>query len=107
MTIIQHKFQHEMFIPWGAINDQDSFITEEKPIVTTCDDIKAKVLVKSELHILSNEAKKIIWRLYGLSTDKYLAMWYSKIPEMYSMYFVQLKLEKIENDTTTGIPAKD
>lgn len=107
MTTLQHKFQEEIFIPYGAINDQEGFFTTEKPVITTQDGIIARVVMRNGFHILSNEAKQIIWRLYELTWDRYLYLWYGRILDMHSMYFIQLKLEKIEDDTTKSVPAED
>ena len=107
MTTLQHKFQEEIFIPYGAVNDQEGFFTTDRPVITTQDDIIARVVERRGFNILSDEAKQTIWRLYELTWDRYLRLWYGRIPDMHSMYFLYLKLEKIENDTTQSVPEEN
>lgn len=90
---IIHNFSEEILIPYSAITENTRFIMEKSPIILTADGRYAEVVEKKGLHILSNEAMMLIWRLYSLTLEKYLKVWHERCPDMMSMGFMYMKLK--------------
>lgn len=101
MYNIAHYFEEELIVPIIAIEDNMDFIMDNDPKLVTADFIESNIISQQEIHVLSEEAGVLIWKLYKLSTIDYLKRWYSKYPYMSSMIFIHLKLEK--NVTTEVI----
>lgn len=105
---LSHRFADEVFVPWAAIENNLEFITDKDITLATADFVDARIASRREIHILSNEASQIVWRLYQMSVIDFLKRWYAKCPEMTSMGFMYLKLA-IPDETTTApvVPAED
>lgn len=91
---IAHAFTEELLVPWVAISDNLDFIVERPKKITTSDFIEANIVGRKEIHIISEEGIRIVKRLYDIPLELYLKRWYSKYPDMVSMSFIYLKLEK-------------
>lgn len=94
---IKHKYKDEVIIPIVAMsNAYDFFIFSEAPKkVTTADGVKCKVTEWGEYNICDIEEE--IKRLYGMEAWPFMKTWRSTFPQMTSMQFIKLKLEKYED----------
>jgi hypothetical protein len=98
---IEHKFQKEILVPWGAISNN----IEMSKIVETSDNILCSVVKKKEVHLMSDEANEIIQRLYSLSQWHYLILWYKKLPSISTLWLVSMELKqvKVEDEESSVI----
>lgn len=94
---ILHNFKEEVFLPICAISDNIDFMLDkdEKRVITN-DKVTCEVICVDYVHILSEEAKVLINRIYGMD-DVYAFMknWYNTLKYIQSMDFVHLRLKKI------------
>lgn len=89
---IEHKFQKEILVPWGAISNN----IEMSKIVETSDNVLCSVVKKKEVHLMSDEANEIIQRLYSLSQWHYLILWYRKLPSISTLWLVSMELKQVK-----------
>lgn len=92
---IKHRYREEVIVPVVALSNNIDFIMgeETEKRVLTADNVKCKVKKYKFVHIceLENEIK----RLYNKEVWDFIKMWYKVMPNIYSMEFLTLKLEKI------------
>lgn len=98
--MIKHNFRQEMFVPVIAIEDNYAFLRNGKKQLITMDGVTCNVKKQETIHVLSKEAVQIILSIYGYHLVKFLMSWYAKFPNMDSMWFVYLKLEKADEAKT-------
>jgi hypothetical protein len=96
---IEHKFQKEILVPWGAISNN----IEMSKIVETSDNILCSVVKKKEVHLMSDEANEIIQRLYSLSQWHYLILWYKKLPSISTLWLVSMELKQVKVEDEESI----
>lgn len=107
---VAHLFAEEIVVPWIAISNNISFMMNKPKTIITADFVEAKIIARKEIHILSDEGIRVTKRLYGIPVDTLLKRWYSKYPEISSLHFVYLKLERFVYGTiidSKELPAKD
>lgn len=92
---IKHRYREEVIVPVSALSNNINFILgkQNEKRVLTADNVKCKVKKYKFVHIceLENEIK----RLYNKEAWEFIKMWYKVMPNIYSMEFLTLKLEKI------------
>lgn len=93
---IQHSFKKEVIIPIAALyNNFDFFYNnkEEFKLVKTSDGYTCVVKKHDLVHICNLEDK--IKQLYNLNIWDYIKKWHNACPQMDSMYFLVMRLEKM------------
>ncbi|NCU31204.1 hypothetical protein EOM57_05410 [Candidatus Saccharibacteria bacterium] len=96
---VAHLFAEEMIVPWVAISNNVRFALDKPKHITTADFVDAKIIGRKEIHILSEEGVRVTRRLYGIPVETLLKRWYTKYPDMTTLSFLYLKLEKFEYGT--------
>jgi len=98
MNEIAHAYREEIIIPLCAMKNNVDFLLEngKKTIVTT-DEIVSDLISYKEIHILSDEAKELVGRLYRMSVFSFIKLWYKKYGDIIKMTFLYLKLKKKED----------
>jgi hypothetical protein len=94
---IQHKPQDRLLVPIAAIsNNCDFLLGLNRPVkVEFSDDTLGKVKFSRTIHILSEEATELMRDIYGqISLEQFLRVWWKKVPEMASLEFIYLEIEK-------------
>ena len=103
MYKIQHQFKPLIFVPWCAVSGNIAFMADAHAVVETSDGIQCTVKSWSEIHILSVEAADNVAALYKTQIVPFIREWYKRMPQMDSMYFVEIKLEKYEEPVTIEV----
>lgn len=93
---VKHKFRKEIFVPWCAISWNIDLAMWDVKKIETSDCVACLAKKLEHVHVLSEYAKEIIKRLYNISAYDFIQMWYKRFPNMDSMSFIYMKLEKIE-----------
>lgn len=92
---INHKFRETIVVPYVAIENNISYLTNKgDKYIIFADGIKAKVVESYEKHICDLEED--IQKLYGIDTWSFIKRWYKTYKQMDSMHFLILKLGKDE-----------
>lgn len=94
---IQHSFKKEVVIPIVALYHNFDFLYNERSetrLLKTSDGYICKVLDWELIHICKLENK--IKELYNMDIWSYIKKWYNAMPNINSMYFLMLHLEKDE-----------
>lgn len=91
---IVHKYKEELVVPPCAISNNISFLTEDysKGVITS-DNKRCKVVNYEEVHLCSPRMERLIANLYNLDVWTFAKRWYNYNKNMYSMYFVYMKIE--------------
>lgn len=90
---INHKFRETIIVPYVAIENNISYLTNKgERYIIFADGIKGKVVESSEKHIC--ELEEDIKKLYGIDTWSFVKRWYQSDKAMDSMHFVVIKVEK-------------
>lgn len=97
LSKMKHKFQSEVFIPWCAISRNINFMLTKNGVLESIDGVKCQVKKIEEIHVLSPEAAGIIRRLYMLNPWQFLELWYKNCPDMCSMTFLWMNIEKYKD----------
>lgn len=94
---IKHKYKDEVIIPIVAMNNAyDFFIfSESAKRVVTADGVKCNVVEWGEYNICDIEDE--ITRLYNMDAWSFMKVWRNSFPQMTSMQFIKMKLEKYED----------
>lgn len=94
---IKHKFRETIIVPIVAMgNAYDFFIfNEAKKVVKTADNIRCVVTEWDEQNIcdLENEIKE----LYNMDAWSFIKTWRASFPQMTSMQFIKMKLQRNED----------
>lgn len=94
---IKHRYREEIIAPVASLSNNINFILkgQTRKRVLTADNVKCKVKKYRLVHIceLENEIK----RLYNIGPWDFIKMWYKVIPNIDSMEFLVIKLEKIDD----------
>jgi hypothetical protein len=104
---VHHAYRDRIFVPWCAIAGYTPGSLKKGCIITLSDGVDAKIRTMQELHIASSEGIMLAQELYGINVMKFIREWYNRIPELSSMWFVDLQLRKliqIDHADTEGIP---
>lgn len=91
--VVKHKYKETFIIPYSAMaNNFDFTTTKEDKFIIFADGIRCKVLDWHEKHIceLSDDIKQ----LYGKDAWSFICAWHNALHEMFSMYFLVIKVEK-------------
>lgn len=92
---VKHRYREEIIVPVAALSNNIDFImdSEAEKRVLTADNVKCRVKKYKFIHVceLENEIK----RLYNKGAWDFIKMWYKVVPNIYSMEFLVIKLEKI------------
>lgn len=67
------------------------------------DGILCQVTCIAELHVSSNEAIVLIADLYQIGSAQFMREWYDRMPDISSMWFLDLTLKKIKAHANTEI----
>ena len=94
---IRHRFREEVIVPIVALsNAYDFFIfSEAKKVITTADNIKCVVETWEEHNICDLE--KDIKEMYNIDAWSFIKTWRASFPQMTSMQFLKIKLQKNED----------
>lgn len=93
---INHSFKEEIIVPLVAVSNNVSFVTnKEQRYVVLGDGCLCSVNACEEHHICALEQD--IRKLYGVTAWDFMRKWYRTYPDMSSMFFLKIKLEKNEN----------
>lgn len=95
---IKHLYAKEALLPLIGITENINFFEAKDPKVMTADGFVCKITQKRELHILSDEAKLMVSKIYKMTVHDFLMRWYQSSRMMSSMIFVHLTLEKEEQN---------
>lgn len=94
LSKIEHNFANEIFVPLASITSNYEFIKSKERKVVTKDDVLCNVVKAETFHILSPEAKELVGSIYNTGLLRFMLSWYTRFPNMDSMYFVYVKLER-------------
>ena len=94
---IEHMFKKEMSVPWCSVHDNITLMMASEKLIVTSDDKTCKVEKFEHYHILSDYAEVLVKRLYGVTVDAFMKMWYKRMLMMDSMWFIYLKVEEVKN----------
>lgn len=95
---VLHTFKGEIFVPLLAISPNvEFFFDKKKRLVVTSDNIQASVVRFQSVHILSDEARELIKRLYNVDVYWFMRKWYSSL-DITSMEFIYMNLNKYETE---------
>jgi hypothetical protein len=104
---IHHAYRDRIFVPWCAIAGYGPGLLKKGQVVTLSDGTDAIIRTMHELHIASSEGIRLAQELYGINAMQFIREWYNRIPELSSMWFVDLQLRKpiqVDHADTEGIP---
>ena len=109
---VSHQYKDRILVPWAAISGYGPELIKKGQTVTMADGVTAKIKTVQELHIASTECVSLIRELYDISSNVFLHAWYERIPDMSSMWFLDLQLKKSfkmeqQDVDTTGISDED
>jgi hypothetical protein len=100
---VLHTFKDEIFVPLLAISPNVSFFFDKKKrLVVTSDNIQASVVRFESMHILSDDARDLVQRLYNVDVYSFMRKWYSSL-DITSMEFVYMILKKYEGSDNESI----
>ena len=94
---IEHKFQKEMFVPWCAVHTNIGLMMASEKLILSADGKTGKIEKLEHYHILSDYAQVLVKRLYGVTVDSFMKMWYKRMPMMDSMWFIYFKVEEVKD----------
>jgi hypothetical protein len=95
---VLHTFKDEIFVPLLAISSNVDFLFDKKKrLIVTSDNIQAVVTRFDSLHILSDEARELVKRLYNVDVYSFMRKWHSAL-DIASMEFVYMNLKKYEEE---------
>lgn len=95
---VLHTFKNEIFVPLLAISSNADFLFDKKKrLIVTSDNIQAVVTRFDSLHILSDEARELVKRLYNVDVYSFMRKWHSAL-DIASMEFVYMNLKKYEEE---------
>ena len=93
---ILHTFREEVFIPILALSPNLAFVDDKKKkLVITSDNVRADVASWQSVHILSDEARELVKRLYNADIYPFMRKWYSAL-DISSMEFIYMNLTKCD-----------
>lgn len=94
---IQHSFKEEIVIPIIALYNNFDFLynNKEDKYVKTSDGYICVVKKYELIHICNLENK--IYNIYKINLIDYIKRWYNACPQMDSMMFLVLNLEKLND----------
>lgn len=102
---VSHRFQTRMLVPWAAMSGYNPLDLKKGNIITTSDGSTCKIERMEEIHIMSNEALTIVQSLYKIGQVQFMREWYDRLPDISSMWFLDLTVKKVKVDVDTeGIP---
>lgn len=95
---VRHRFREEMIVPIIGITNNFDFLLgkNSKKHILTADEVKCIVVDYRNDHICDLEAD--IRRIYGMEAWDFIKRWYNNEPNMVSMEFVWMKIEKYEEE---------
>ena len=82
-------------IPWAAMSGDGPELIKKGQVVIMSDGVTAQIRTVQELHIADAECITLIRELYGIESSVFMRAWYERIPDMSSMWFLDLQLKKI------------
>jgi hypothetical protein len=92
---VAHKFKEDIIIPYIALsNNLDYLLCDGKKTIHTKDGVMCECVSYEHKHIF--EMEEDIKTLYGIETYDFLKRWYNFDNAMQSLYFIKMKLKKIE-----------
>ena len=95
---VLHTYKDEIFVPLLAISSNVDFLFDKKKrLLVTSDNIQAEVKYWESVHILSDEAKEIVKRMYNIDVYAFMRKWYASL-DITSMEFIYAKLKKYEDE---------
>lgn len=95
---VLHTFKDEIFVPLLAISPNVDFLFDKgEKLIVASDNIRAKVTRFNTIHVLSDEARELIKRLYGVDVYPFMKKWHSAL-DIASMEFVYMNLKKYEEE---------
>lgn len=94
---VMHRYQEVMIVPLCAVtNNTDFLFTRGEKIVLTSDNVTCRVVEYKEIHLMDMEQETR--ELYKMSAWDFAQRWYRFDKGMQSMYFLKIKLERVNND---------
>lgn len=92
---INHSYKEEIILPYIGLDNNVSFFCdrEEKEIVCS-DGVVCKITEFEHKNIFDFEED--ILRIYGMDIASFLKRWHSVSKGLNSMYFMKMKLKKID-----------
>lgn len=92
---LKHRYREELIVPITAISNGVDFILgkDSEKRMLTADNVKCRVTKYKFVPIC--ELENDIKRLYNKDAWDFLKTWYKAMPNMFSLEFLVLKLEKI------------
>lgn len=95
---VLHTYKDEIFVPLLAISSNVDFLFDKKKkLLVTSDNIQAEVKYWESVHILSDEAKEIVKRMYNIDVYAFMRKWYASL-DITSMEFIYARLKKYEDE---------
>lgn len=95
---VLHTYKDEIFVPLLAISSNVDFLFDKKKrLLVTSDNIQAEVKYWESVHILSDEAKELVKRLYNIDVYSFMRKWYTSL-DITSMEFIYARLKKYEDE---------
>lgn len=95
---VLHTFKDEVFVPLLAISPNvEFFFDTKKRLMVTSDNIQASVVTWESIHILSEEARELVKRLYDTDVYSFMKKWHAAL-DIASMEFVYMNLKKYEGE---------
>lgn len=92
---VAHKFREDIIIPYIALTENiDFLLCDGKKTIQTKDGVRCECVSYEHKHIF--EMEEDIKTLYGIETYDFLKRWYNFDHEMQSLYFIKMKLKKME-----------
>ena len=99
---VLHTFKDEIFVPLLAISPNVEFLFDKmKRLIITSDNLQATVSIWKSLHILSDEAREIVARLYKTDVYSFMRRWYSSL-DITSMQFVYMSIKKYDRQDNSS-----
>jgi hypothetical protein len=102
-----HKYKNRIVVPWCAITGYKLKSFKKGAIIETSDKTFCKIIWMEEVHIGSAKAINLISEIYGVPISKFINEWYKRMPNMSSMWFLDLTLKEVKYVDTEGIPTED
>ena len=93
---IAHRFKDEIVIPFVALTNNIDFCLakDEEKICCTADNVMCEAVYWEERHMCELEQK--VKDLYDMNCWDFLKRWYLMDKHMDSLYFLYLKLKRID-----------
>ena len=95
---IQHTFKPRVIVPMLAIYPNHEWVTDKKKkMVTTSDNVMAKVVEEDKLHFLSEEMGNMVREIYNTDVLTFGKKWFQSM-NISTMEFVYLRLARYEEE---------